>query len=149
MFGSIRVNILELIFNSCLVLFSDKGGFPKFQTTSISVKVPPPSKKNSVPIGHLPIDDNFEDSKFISYNFEDVSYCRKAPAWEYFHLDRAEHLAQCQFPSCAKIISTKNGMTALLIHLRARHNIDLKKNNRKSSSFTTDVLIEKDPSIPF
>ena len=82
------------------------------------------------------------DSKFSSLVFEDVSNIRKAAVWQYFHLDRIEHLAKCQFPDCGKLIITKNGMAALLTHLRARHNIDLKKNYRKSTNFSSEDLID-------
>jgi len=69
-----------------------------------------------------------EDSIFNPSIFEDVSNIRKAAAWEYFHLNRAEYLAQCQFPNCAKTYFVKNGMRELTNHLRTRHNIDLRKN---------------------
>ena len=69
-----------------------------------------------------------EDSIFSHSIFEDVSNIRKAAAWEYFHLNRAEYLAQCQFPNCAKTYFVKNGMRELTNHLRTRHNIDLRKN---------------------
>jgi len=82
------------------------------------------------------------DSKFSSLVFEDVSNIRKAAVWQYFHLDRIEHLAKCQFPDCGKLIITKNGMAALLTHLRARHNIDLKKNYRKSTNCPSEDLID-------
>ena len=69
---------------------------------------------------------DFEDRNFSSLIFEDVSATRRAAAWQYFHYNRTESLAQCQIPDCPKIISCKNGMTALTIHLRGKHGIDLK-----------------------
>ena len=83
-----------------------------------------------------------QEDYFRSFIFEDVSSVRKAPAWEYFHLNRAEKLAKCQFPECAKTFSIKNGMTTLLKHLKGRHNIDL-KTSRISTKFTSEV--EMDP----
>ena len=68
----------------------------------------------------------FEERNFSSLVFEDVSAIRRAAAWQYFHYNRPESLAQCQIPGCPKIISCKNGMTALTIHLRGKHGIDLK-----------------------
>ena len=71
-----------------------------------------------------------EEIKISSFIFEDVSSIRKAPAWEYFHLNQAQNVAQCQLPECAKTYYVRNGMTALFKHLRGMHNIDL-KNDKK------------------
>ena len=67
-----------------------------------------------------------EDIQLNSLLFEDVSSIRKAPVWEYFHLNQAEKIARCQFPDCGKIYYIKNGMKGLLLHLKAKHDIDLK-----------------------
>jgi len=91
------------------------------------------------------MDNTGEDSKdFSSLFFEDVSNKRKAPVWEYFHLNQAGKIAQCQFPQCEKTFSIRNGMTTLLKHLRGRHNIDL-----KSTKVTSDGMIEVNPYPQF
>jgi len=72
-----------------------------------------------------------EDIQFNSLIFEDVSHIRMAPVWAYFHLNQAEQIARCQFPECAKTYFVKNGMKLLTNHLRARHDIDVKKNYPK------------------
>ena len=87
--------------------------------------------------------------KSSSLIFEDVSHEKQSNAWKYFHLNRAEFLAKCQIPGCAKLFGTKNGTSPLLIHLRRTHDIDLRTNLRKSSMIASEVPSINDPLNQF
>ena len=99
------------------------SNFPSPQTGKFPLP-PPLNDMKASGSSKDPLD--FEGRNFSSLVFEDVSAIRRAAAWQYFHYNRPESLAQCQIPGCPKIISCKNGMTALTIHLRGKHGIDLK-----------------------